>query len=79
MKLIACFVIPVALIFIAHLSFAKPASEGRQGGQMPKANTEGIKNKFLDIAYAQKSPAQKLDIYLPNEGNGHCLDSWGCL
>jgi acetyl esterase/lipase len=37
---------------------------------MPKANTSGIRNKFLDIAYAQQSPAQKLDIYVPNEGSG---------
>ncbi len=29
----------------------------------------GIKNKFTDVAYANKSETQKLDIYLPNEGN----------
>jgi acetyl esterase/lipase len=29
-----------------------------------------IKNKFTDIAYANKSETQKLDIYLPNEGKG---------
>ena len=28
-----------------------------------------VKNKFTDIAYATKSKTQKLDIYLPNEGN----------
>jgi acetyl esterase/lipase len=39
-------------------------------GGMPPANTVGIKNKFLDIAYASKSPAQKLDVYLPATGNG---------
>jgi len=37
---------------------------------MPKAKTEGINRKWLDVAYASKSPAQKLDIYLPNTGNG---------
>lgn len=33
----------------------------------PPANTEHIKLKYLDIPYAQISPAQKLDIYLPDE------------
>lgn len=36
----------------------------------PRANTEHIIRKFLDISYAQISPAQKLDIYLPDEGDG---------
>jgi acetyl esterase/lipase len=36
-----------------------------------KANTENIKRKFFDIAYANISPSQKLDIYLPDEEN--CL------
>lgn len=35
-----------------------------------KANTDNIKRKWLDIAYAAKSQAQKLDIYLPDEGDG---------
>jgi acetyl esterase/lipase len=29
-----------------------------------------IKRKWLDIPYADKSPTQKLDIYLPDNGNG---------
>jgi acetyl esterase/lipase len=33
-------------------------------------NTSHIKRKWLDISYADKSDAQKLDIYLPNKGNG---------
>jgi acetyl esterase/lipase len=36
----------------------------------PPANTDHIRRKFLDIPYASTSPAQKLDIYLPNEGEG---------
>jgi acetyl esterase/lipase len=32
-----------------------------------KANTDQIKNKWFDLAYATQSPAQKLDIYLPND------------
>ncbi len=37
---------------------------------IPEANTDHIKRKTFDIAYANVSPAQKLDIYLPAEGNG---------
>ena len=36
----------------------------------PLANTDHVKRKFLDLPYADLSPAQKLDIYLPDEGNG---------
>jgi len=36
----------------------------------PPADTDHIKRKFLDICYASQSPAQKLDIYLPDEGEG---------
>ena len=36
----------------------------------PRANTDHIKRKFLDMPYASTSPAQKLDIYLPDEGDG---------
>ena len=35
-----------------------------------RANTDHVKRRFLDIAYAGPSPAQKLDIYLPEEGEG---------
>ncbi|RPI00866.1 MAG: alpha/beta hydrolase [Calditrichaeota bacterium] len=37
---------------------------------MSKAPTESITRKWLDIAYASLSPAQKLDIYLPEQGEG---------
>jgi len=36
----------------------------------PPADTAHIRRKFLDLAYAPLSPAQKLDIYLPDEGDG---------
>ncbi len=36
----------------------------------PPANTDHIKRKFLDIPYATLSPAQKLDLYLPEDGTG---------
>jgi len=37
---------------------------------MPKAKTQAVKRKFMEVAYATVSPAQKLDIYLPDTGNG---------
>jgi acetyl esterase/lipase len=36
----------------------------------PPARIEHIKRKYLDIPYTHLSPAQKLDIYLPDEGEG---------
>lgn len=36
----------------------------------PPANTEHIKRKFIDIPYASLSSGQKLDIYLPDAGDG---------
>jgi acetyl esterase/lipase len=37
---------------------------------IPPAPTAHIRRKMLDIAYATLSPAQRLDIYWPEEGNG---------
>jgi acetyl esterase/lipase len=50
----------------------KPASERHFAisDLPPLANTDHIKRKFLDIPYASMSPTQKLDIYLPDEGDG---------
>jgi acetyl esterase/lipase len=39
-------------------------------GAPPAADTRHITRKFLDIPYAHLSPAQKLDIYLPEQGDG---------
>ncbi len=36
----------------------------------PAADTDHVKRKFLDIAYCDLSPSQKLDVYLPDEGEG---------
>ncbi|MCB9276886.1 MAG: alpha/beta hydrolase [Lewinellaceae bacterium] len=38
--------------------------------QARSVDVSGIQNKFLDIPYADVSAAQKLDIYLPEEGAG---------
>ena len=47
-------------IFFVFVCFAQP----------PAINTDHIKRKWLNISYATISAAQKLDIYLPEEGNG---------
>ncbi len=39
-------------------------------GPMPKADICGIRRKWLDLSYAHTSPAQKLDVYLPDTGDG---------
>ena len=36
----------------------------------PPARVEHILRKWLDVPYADRSPAQGLDIYLPDEGDG---------
>ena len=38
--------------------------------QHPDADTSHVKRKYLDIPYADLSPSQKLDVYLPDEGDG---------
>jgi len=43
---------------------------GEAGFHIPSADVSGIRRKWLDIAYANRSPAQKLDLYLPDEGGG---------
>jgi acetyl esterase/lipase len=38
--------------------------------QIPQADVSHILQKWLDLPYASLSPAQKLDIYIPDEGDG---------
>jgi acetyl esterase/lipase len=38
--------------------------------QIPQADVSHIRRKWLDLPYANISEAQKLDIYLPEEGEG---------
>lgn len=47
-----------------------PAPRLGMQGSPPPANTDHIRRKFLDVPYAHLSPAQKLDIYLPDKGDG---------
>ena len=55
-----------ALLAVAGTWTAQPSAQ--RGGR--GANTDAIRRKTLDVAYAGASPAQKLDVYLPNEGGG---------
>lgn len=49
--------------------FTPPIHYAIQDGP-PLASTDHIPRKFLDIPYANLSPSEKLDIYLPDEGEG---------
>ena len=37
---------------------------------LPKADISWIRNRYLGVSYAETSPSQKMDIYLPNQGQG---------
>jgi len=57
----------------AGLSGAGSAADTREPGRRPQPgvlDTHGATRKWIDIAYATASPAQKLDLYLPNDGKG---------
>lgn len=47
------------------LKFDAPA-----GFEIKMADISWIKRKYLDIPYADQSPNQRLDLYLPDEGEG---------
>ena len=61
--------ITLALLIVTAAINSQAQPVGRRAFPA-RANTDSIKNKFLDIPYASKSSAQKLDIYLPNKGSG---------
>jgi acetyl esterase/lipase len=41
-----------------------------KGFPPPMMDTSHVKRKWLDLPYAHQSPTQKLDIYLPEKGDG---------
>lgn len=49
---------------------APTAKRGAMGGDTSTLDASTITNKWLDVAYASASESEKLDIYLPNEGEG---------
>jgi acetyl esterase/lipase len=51
------------LILLLNITAASCAQPGA-------TDVSGIKRKWQDITYANRSPAEKLDIYLPDSGDG---------
>jgi acetyl esterase/lipase len=47
-----------------------PSSPPGDGFHMREADVSHVRRKHLDIPYAHLSPAQKLDLYLPEAGEG---------
>jgi acetyl esterase/lipase len=54
------------LFLIGNLATSCQPNQSK-GGIKQSANTAEITQKWLDVAYAPTSAAQKMDIYLPNE------------
>lgn len=54
------------------LQFKPPEGPGGPpvGFQIKMADIDWVKRKLLDVPYADQSPAQRLDIYLPEAGEG---------
>lgn len=58
----------LALVGCSSTTTTKPSGGKGNAGGSSTVDTSTITNKYLDVAYATKSAAQKLDVYLPNEG-----------
>ncbi|ANU50390.2 hypothetical protein ADH76_18040 [Enterocloster clostridioformis] len=53
------------------LRFDAPADAGGPPAfEIKLADISWVKRKFLDVPYANQSPNQRLDLYLPDEGDG---------
>lgn len=52
------------------MSAFQPGSHYAFPAPIPDADTTHIERKMFDIAYADRAPAQRLDIYWPTTGNG---------
>lgn len=50
--------------------FAPDLEDEEEFEPPPPMDTSHIERKWLDVPYADQSPAQKLDIYLPDKGDG---------
>ena len=50
--------------------FSIPGGWANENIMPPPIDVSRITRKYLDIPYADQSPSQKLDIYLPEEGDG---------
>lgn len=60
----------LALIIGGAVSPAVAQSGRLVPGGMAAVDLSWVVTKYVDLAYASKSAAQKLDLYLPNEGAG---------
>lgn len=60
----------VLLVGLIGSVFSGCISEPSNKPVSDSTDASGYKNKFTDVPYATKSETQKLDIYLPEEGNG---------
>jgi acetyl esterase/lipase len=52
-----------------------PGTPGMPGGldadfELPEADVSHVRRKWLDVPYAHTSPAQQLDLFLPDTGEG---------
>lgn len=52
------------------LRFDKGPGGPPAGFRIKMADISWVKRKFLDVPYASQSPAQRLDLFLPDEGEG---------
>jgi len=53
------------------LTKGMPQSSGVPGGSpIPMGEIPDVSRRWLDLVYAHISPSQKLDIYLPEAGDG---------
>jgi acetyl esterase/lipase len=66
MNRLAMKVMALAVVLAA---LCMPAAWAQLGPGAP-VDTSSIARKWIDIAYASKSNAEKLDVYLPNSGDG---------
>ncbi len=55
---------------LGQLGSSGSAQISDAGELMPDADVSHISRKWLDVPYATTSPAQRLDIYLPERGEG---------
>lgn len=80
----AFLLLPAGLLFLLATAGSARAQEGAMSGKGKEVDAylqhvfktrqgvdaDSIRRKWLDIPYATLSPAQKLDIYLPETGDG---------
>jgi acetyl esterase/lipase len=48
----------------------RPMGPPPEGFEIPEADVSHVRRKWLDVPFAGLSPAQQLDVYLPEEGDG---------